>query len=125
MAIQQNDNCLTRFKTHLATDLPWWFCSLKHNSEPDVLLLGNSYANHLYLCIAFNKSLKDLNVLSIGISDVTSQVLSSDDKNQYDQLMFIDDIIKNNASIRYIIISGIDPKADDRYIDGLLKGCRQ
>ncbi|EFB1497506.1 acyltransferase [Escherichia coli] len=117
----KNDNCLTRFKTHLATDLPWWFCSLKHNSEPDVLLLGNSYANHLYPGIAFNKSLKDINVLSIGISDVTSQVLSPDDKNQYDQLMFIDDIIKNNASIRYIIISGIDPKADDRYIDGLLK----
>lgn len=117
----KNDNCLTRFKTHLATDLPWWFCSLKRNADPDVLLLGNSYANHLYPGIAFNKNLKDLNVLSIGISDVTSQVLSPDDKNQYDQLMFINDIIKNNASIKYIIISGVDPKADDRYIDGLLK----
>ncbi|EMD4022608.1 TPA: acyltransferase family protein [Escherichia coli] len=117
----KNDNCLTRFKTHLATDLPWWFCSLKKNSEPDLLLLGNSYANHLYPGIANNNKLKDLNVLSIGTQDVTAEVLKPTDAMQSEQLAFVNHVIETTESIKYIIISGINPKADDYYIDGLLK----
>lgn len=117
----KNDNCLTRFQTHLATDLPWWFCSLKRNSDPDVLLLGNSYANHLYPGIANNSKLKDFNVLSIGTQDVTSEVLNPTDAMQSEQLAFVNHIMESTKSIRYVIISGINPKADDYYIDGLLK----
>lgn len=117
----KNENCLARFKTHLATDLPWWFCSLKKNSEPDLLLLGNSYANHLYPGIANNNNLKDFNVLSIGTQDVTSEVLKPTDAMQSEQLAFVNHIIESTKSIKYIIVSGINPKADDYYIDGLLK----
>ncbi|HEY2455236.1 MAG TPA: acyltransferase family protein [Scandinavium sp.] len=117
----KNENCLERFKTHLATDLPWWFCSLKRNAAPELLLLGNSYANHLYPGIANNKDLKNLNVLSIGTQDVTSEVLKPTDANQSEQLAFINSIIKDNGTIKYILISGIKPDADDLYIDGLLK----
>lgn len=117
----KNENCLTRFKTHLATDLPWWFCSLKKNSEPDLLLLGNSYANHLYPGIANNNNLKDFNVLSIGTQDVTSEVLKPTDAMQSEQLAFVNHIMESIKSIKYIIVSGINPKADDYYIDGLLK----
>lgn len=117
----KNDNCLNRFNSSLATKLPWWFCSLKRNAAPDLLLLGNSYANHLYPGIAFNKKLKDLNVLSIGISDVTSEVLKATDANQSAQLAFINHIMENTKSIKYILISGINPKSDDVYIDGLIK----
>lgn len=117
----KNENCLAHFKTHLATDLPWWFCSLKRNADPEILLLGNSYANHLYPGIANNNHLKDMNVLSIGTSDVTAEVLKATDANQSAQLEFINHLIENNKSIKYILVSGINPNADESYINALIK----
>lgn len=117
----KNDNCLERFKTTLATSSPWWFCTLKRNADPDILLLGNSYANHLYPGIANNSHFKDLNVLSIGTADVTSGVLVSKSANQTEQMKFVDNIMLKTKSIKYIIISGIVPKPDDLYISGLIK----
>lgn len=117
----KNDNCLNRFKTSLASEMPWWFCSLKRNADPDILLLGNSYANHLYPGIANNKQLEDHNVLSIGISDVTSEVLNSTDRKQTEQLHYINSIMENTKSIKYILISGINPSPDQSYINALIK----
>jgi hypothetical protein len=112
----KNDNCLERFKTPLAKKLPWWFCSLKKNSDPDILLLGNSYANHLYPGIANNSHLKDFNVLSIGISTVTDGRMDGSDEH----VEFINDLMAKTKSIKYILISGI-PKVDGRVIDTLVK----
>lgn len=117
----QNSNCLERFKSTLATTLPWWFCSLKRNADPDILLLGNSYANHLYPGIANNTHIKDLNVLSIGITDVASGISISDGKPLDEHAVFINKIIENTKSIKYILISGIPPKVDQPFIDRLIK----
>ncbi|EIA2552178.1 acyltransferase, partial [Salmonella enterica] len=96
----KNDACLERFKTSLSTSLPWWFCSLKRNADPDVLILGNSYANHLYPGIANNTHLKDLNVLSIGIANVVDGISGSRTALQTEQAEFINNIILHTKSIK-------------------------
>lgn len=117
----KNEACLERFKTSLSSSLPWWFCSLKRNADPDVLILGNSYANHLYPGIANNTHLKDLNVLSIGIANVVDGISGSRTALQTEQAEFINNIILHTKSIKYILISGITIDADDSYINDLIE----
>ncbi|MBJ9143433.1 acyltransferase [Citrobacter braakii] len=117
----KNDACLERFKTSLSSSLPWWFCSLKRNADPDVIILGNSYANHLYPGIANNTYLKDLNVLSIGIANVVDGVSGSRTALQTEQAEFINNIILHTKSIKYVLISGITIEADDSYINDLIE----
>lgn len=117
----KNEACLEKYDIPQAKTLPWWFCMIKRDADPEVLLLGNSYANHLYPGISFNKKIKDFNVLQIGTIDVTLGVLDPTDPILHAQMEYVDNIIKTTKSIKYIIISGIDPKADDHYIDALLK----
>lgn len=116
-----NDICKSRFAFPEASKMPWWFCMLTKNSDPDILLLGNSFANHLYPAFAGNNKLQDLNVLSIGITDVVAGMWGSKDdiiKHEFD---FIDGIIKNTPSIKYVVISGIDLHPSQGYINDLSK----
>ncbi|EFH7976459.1 acyltransferase [Escherichia coli] len=110
----RNSYCLDEFHFERVDEMKWWFCMLSRPGEPEIMLLGNSYANHLYPGIAESGKFGTPNVLSIGTMEVTDTGFG--DKGQgtlfSDQRKYIDSILKNNTSIKYVIISGIDPKKD-------------
>lgn len=115
----KNDNCMNAYPYAKLNELPFWFCTMKRKESPDIMLLGNSYANHLYPGLAFNAYLKDLNVLSIGMKDVTLGINYPDVKVVREEYTFLNNLIKNTPSIKYVIISGISISADDKYITAL------
>lgn len=117
----QNKNCMNRYQTPLSQELPWWFCMLKEDASPDLILVGNSYANHLYPAFAFNKKLKDLNILSIGTSDPTKGLGVNSSDNDKRQMSLIDNIIKTEPRLKYIVISGLSNNANDDYIKLLIE----
>ncbi|WP_387491370.1 acyltransferase family protein [Photorhabdus sp. RM96S] len=114
-----NDICKTRFNFPEASGFGWWFCMLTRNEDPDVVLLGNSYANHLYPGIAESKKLRNLNVLSIGVDDVTVSVGEKENTIYKKEYNYINGIIEHTTSIKYVIISGIDANFSKEYIDKL------
>ena len=124
----QNETCTKQYQTTLSTTLPWWYCFLKKQSDPDVILLGNSYANQLYPAFALNKKLKDLNVLSIGIYDPTvgvSEGSYQEIKNGMELTLYINDLIKSSNGLKYIVIGGLDPNPSDEYVKFLIKRIHQ
>ena len=67
-----NQTCLDKF------DYPgrkgvWWFCAA-NGSAPTVLLLGNSYANHLYPGLVGNDRFRGQKFTSIGSCDPASEI---------------------------------------------------
>lgn len=118
-----NENCQSRYHFEPPIKLAYWFCMLTRNTEPDVLLLGNSYANHLYPGIAESTKLSNLNVLSIGVSDVTRGVAPAQPEDEVGevQTQFINNIIATTPSMKYVIISGLNPSPNQQYIENLEK----
>ncbi|MDW3779161.1 acyltransferase family protein [Kluyvera cryocrescens] len=129
----QNKECMDQYKTKLSTTLPWWFCFLKRKGDPDIILLGNSYANHLYPAFAYNEHLKDLNVLSLGIYDPVAGMKEINDNNYHDDkfkngkelAIYINKLINQSSNLKYIIIGGLDKDPNQEYVDLLIERISQ
>lgn len=115
----QNGICNNKYHFNSISKMKWWFCELKDNRDPDIILLGNSYANHLYPGIANNKELSGLNVLSIGTSNAAYGVIEKNLNNSGLQYDYINGIIRDTSSIKTVIISGLNPEPDKTYIKAL------
>lgn len=107
ISLIQNEICLNRYKFEEAKKY-FWFCVTNKNNNPDIVLLGNSYANHLYPGLV--KSYPNKTILSIGTCDPgitdssnTTEGPCSDGKPKR-QADFIDGIIKNSGSVKLVII---------------------
>lgn len=114
-----NQDCLTRYDMPGVKDYGWWFCMSSKPVSPDVILVGSSFANHLYPAFANNESMRGNSVLSIGTCSV--DIMQSDveaiDKvsetspcgstKAKDQREFIKNLIKTTPSIKYAILSGL------------------
>ncbi|WP_314140153.1 acyltransferase family protein [Buttiauxella noackiae] len=115
----RNSFCLDKFHFERVDEMKWWFCMLSRPGNPEIMLLGNSYANHLYPGIAESGRFGSPNVLSIG----TMEVIVSGDSGSIEesQRKFIDSVIKETPSIKYVIISGIDPVnySTEKYFNSL------
>lgn len=103
----QNETCLNRYTFEEAKKY-FWFCVTNKDSNPSIVLLGNSYANHLYPGLV--KSYPNKTILSIGTCDpgmpdsstfADGPCSESKPKRQAD---FIDGIIKNSGSVKTVII---------------------
>lgn len=117
-----NKNCTDKYHFEYQEKMPIWFCELTYSRNPDVLLLGNSYANHLYPGVAFQGKDKNLNVLSIGTSEITYGMVAGHGSIGEKQMHFIDGIISNSPSIKYVIVSGLitgdtEIKTEDGFIN--------
>ena len=62
----QNEMCLSKYGIEGSDKWSWFFCTLSKDSSPSIILLGNSYANHLYAGFVNNIDLQHHTVLSIG-----------------------------------------------------------
>lgn len=128
-AFQKNDLCLQQYPMPHLADYAWWFCMKSREAAPTLLLLGNSYANHLYPGFVHNPRLAHHSVLSIGTCDVgTSPGGTSQDKkapcageNFSRQLAFIDDLVASSKSVRFVIMDGLAVTPDAEYIQRVKK----
>jgi len=119
----KNDTCLTRYNFEYAKTLPWWFCSTNRDQPPTTVIIGNSYANHLYPGIIH--AAPDATVLSMGTCDAGHTINAEypgnpcsldSPKRQND---YIDNIIKSAGTVKTVIISGITLVDDESYAEKL------
>lgn len=124
---EKNPECLTSFPFPQAEKYGWWFCVKSTPNLPTILLLGNSFANQMYPGMATNKDLAHHTVLSIGTCDASGSPWvdsgannqpCADDRQAQNQI-FIDSIIKNNKSIKYVFVDGLSNAPTATYIASL------
>jgi len=84
------------------------FCIQSHERPPTLLLLGNSYANHLYPGLANHPSLGRHVLLDIGTCE-PSGVMGSDRSDCAVQ----DAVIRANPSLRFAILNSSWPTFDE------------
>jgi peptidoglycan/LPS O-acetylase OafA/YrhL len=121
---QKNDLCLQQYPMRGLENYAWWFCMKSNESAPTLVLLGNSYANHLYPGFVHNKRLAQHSVLSIGTCDVGMLAGDSEQDrkspcagdNYTRQVAFINDLIRGSGSVRFVIIDGLAIEPDAAYI---------
>lgn len=98
----------------------WVFC-YTNSKTPDVIIIGNSFANHLYPGLANNPDMAGKGVLSIGICDPAAHTDWGTPANPKSpcasrkadlERAFVDDLIKNTASIKTVIINAWWPAFD-------------
>jgi len=121
----RNELCESRYPIKDSSKYAWWFCMSSSDRPPDILLLGNSYANHLYPGFVNNAAFSNYSVLSIGTCFagwVDRSKLQSDDTSNspcagfrpYEQMLLINKIIKDEHP-KYVIIDGLpyEPNEDE------------
>jgi len=119
----KNDTCLTRYNFEYAKTLPWWFCSTNRDQPPTTVIIGNSYANHLYPGIIH--ATPDATVLSMGTCDAGHIVNAEHPGNPCSldspkrQNEYIDNIIKSSGTVKTVIIGGITLVDDESYAEKL------
>jgi len=104
---------------------------INRDAAPTVLVLGNSYANHLYPGLVENPHLRGNTVLSIGSCSADMGYVEHNpmfDRNYacnaerpLHQRQLIDQIVTQSGSIKYAIIDGLTYRYDGDFIPNLEK----
>lgn len=125
-AYTKNDYCMENYK-HPAglSSYQWYFCYSTKNRAPEILLVGNSYANHLIAGLSHNAETKEKSVLSIGtcgpdLSPENSAPvgrLPCSGSRIADQANIINEIAKKSKSVKFVIMSGLSYKPDAHSIE--------
>lgn len=120
-----NTQCLNDFPYPAIGELKWWFCMKSSERAPTVIILGNSYANQLYPGFVKNKELAHHTFLSIGTCSVIGN--KYDDishpcygRRRAEQKKFINKILVDHKTIKFVIIDGLDPNTNEENINQLL-----
>lgn len=127
----KNDLCESKYPFADTEKYGWWFCMANSPEKPTLLLLGSSFANHLYPGFALNDEFKHHSVLSIGTcdagwverSDPTTELTSlpCSGQRRFDQQEFINHLVVKENSIRYVVIGGVRHNTDPGYLERLRK----
>ncbi len=116
-----NDLCKARFGKPDHID-SWLFCQT-NSPDPEIIIIGNSFANHLYPGLANNTAIAGRGVLSIGAcepsyhTEFVSHGNSSGHcagKNAQLEKEFINELIENNTSIKFVILNAWWPNFDKK-----------
>mgnify|MGYP000252194055 CR=1 FL=1 len=121
----KNDSCMAKHPMAGTAKFGWWFCMESKDANPTLMLIGTSFANHLYAGLAQNSDTKQNTILSIGTCDpanpdaapesdpVTTHPCSGD--RPFQQKSMINDIIDKSGTVKYAIIDGLNPAPDAAY----------
>ncbi|MEF4259466.1 acyltransferase family protein [Escherichia coli] len=121
----KNDICLNRYPFEDANNYKWWFCMQNEDKSPDVLILGTSFANHLFPGMVDNDP-EHKTFLSIGTCDPFLDEKQSEwmpaihpcyGSRAGDQFRFINKVIENNKSIHTVVIDGLSVNPDKEYLN--------
>lgn len=100
----------------------WMFC-FANTTSPEIALIGNSFANHLYPGLANHNDLSGRGILSIGFCDPAAHV---DTGITYDpsgpcagrkselERAYLDNLVKNTPSIKFVILNAWWPNFDEQ-----------
>lgn len=119
-----NHTCIYRYRWQEAGTYPWWFCMANKDEDPTVILLGNSYANHLYPGLIEQADISGQSILSIGACDVylaySTQPAEpatpcASDRPRH-QLDYIKSVIQDTGTVKYVIWSGFEPVMSADYV---------
>ena len=123
---ENNGLCKTRYPFLEARAYSAWFCMTNKDAPPTLLVLGSSYANHLYPGLASQPELQDNTILSIGSCSVEmgytdnnptlAKNFACNGARPAHQRQFIDELVKNSASVKYAIIDGLNYQNDEAFI---------
>lgn len=126
-----NDICASSYQYKNAEAAKWWFCSQSKDGAPNILLLGDSYANHLYPGLIKSNLFNEKTILSIGACKpywVESSFLNPDPdyapcsgSRNYEEQVFVNELVEKEKSIEMVIFSGLRPKNNDIEILALAK----
>lgn len=120
-----NEICKSKYKFNESKDYDWWFCMANSHKDPSIVLVGNSFANHLYPGMIKNKSLEKNSILSfgtcdVGKSDIDNSVTNKNspcfgDRSKH-QKEFLNKIVSESNSVKYAIFNGLRKKPSIEYI---------
>lgn len=124
-AYTKNEYCLDNYrKPHELDSYQWYFCYASKKSPPDILLVGNSYANHIIAGLSANTHTKGNSILSIGTCGADIAPESASPAGRFpcsgtrisDQTNIIKEIIENSPTLKFAILSGLDNKTNSSLI---------
>lgn len=124
---KQNQICLNQYPFEQAKDYGWWFCIQNKDRPPSIVILGSSFANHLYPGFVYNQQLQDKSILNIGSCAVA---LWDDDPNTLgthpcafkrpsSQRAFIHKLIAQQNSVQFVILAGFSDQVTKHYLEGI------
>lgn len=121
-----NATCLDRYGSREVRTFGWWFCMTNRDAPPDLLLLGSSFANHLYPGMALHPEIGRNTVLSIGSCsiDESGEAAAARWRDQHpcsaerwqEQRQLIDRVVAS-GSLRYAILDGLNPVQSPRTME--------
>jgi len=123
----KNQQCMTEYPFELSDTLQWWFCMKSSEKPATIAIIGNSFANQLYPGFAQNPSLSHHTILSIGTCDFGGEPRTEDPGSTcfgdraLKQAAFIDNLLMNSNSIKFVIVDGLMRNPDKDYIDRVAK----
>uniref|UniRef100_UPI0040472219 acyltransferase family protein n=1 Tax=Polynucleobacter sp. TaxID=2029855 RepID=UPI0040472219 len=122
---KQNASCINTYNFPDSNNYGWWFCMQSSENLPEIIILGSSFANHLYPGFFYNKDLFSNEVLSIGTCSVGLADNDPRDNGVHPcafdrptkQRAFIHQLLSELHSVKFAILSGFEKNIDQSYID--------
>lgn len=114
-----NDLCTETFGKPDYMD-SWMFC-YTNTKHPEIIIIGNSFANHLYPGLVNNMTMKGRGVLSIGVCEPSAYTDFGRPENPLSpcasrkselEKEFINKLIKKTTSINFVILNAWWPNFD-------------
>jgi peptidoglycan/LPS O-acetylase OafA/YrhL len=114
-----NDLCLRHFN-YPERKGTWWFCAT-NSANPTVMIMGNSFANHLYPGLSINENLRHQSFISIGACEPVIGLLGYFPQLEispcsFDRAIkeraFLDRLLAATPSLKYALISAWWPLFD-------------
>jgi hypothetical protein len=122
---KQNSSCLKAHDFPDSNNYGWWFCMQSSDKPPEIIILGSSFANHLYPGFLYNKNLISNEILSIGTCsigladndprDIGSHPCAFDRPSK--QRAFVYERLSELNSVKFAVLSGFENKIEQSYIN--------
>jgi peptidoglycan/LPS O-acetylase OafA/YrhL len=116
----ENSTCLNRYPTSYRKE-GWWFCVMNKDKPPTLMIMGNSFGNHLYPGIANNPAFRGQTVLQFGTCDPAMGLTYSAYNNGHsckgagrvNQEELSNQIVASTPSLKVVLLSAPWPFFND------------
>jgi peptidoglycan/LPS O-acetylase OafA/YrhL len=127
----KNEQCLIDYPYPEHKEYLWWFCVKSDELSPKVIILGNSYANHLYPGVVNSNIIDEGAILNIGTCRFGGEDYSNSRFNNHpckgpwqdNQKKFISELIKSNP-VKLVIVSGLYREPGSAYAANVIEELR-
>lgn len=122
-----NKLCMQRYPYAGTIDRDHFFCLTNQDKDPEIILIGNSFANHHYYGFSNSQLIGKKTIISVGVCDAaymgivdskSSDKLCSENNSKFEK-SWIDNIIREKKSLKLAVIDGLNRSPDAIYISAL------